>query len=187
MSAYVGFKTALIRYLTSATPDQADEAEDCLDFACNDHNCFLRENAGRHFTGSSLIVDRAAGKTLLVKHLKYGRWVQTGGHCDGRADPFYTALEEAYQESGLRLIEPDAPWVIFDVDVQSVPEYQDVPEHVHYDIRYLFTADSTSGFQISEESTDIGWFTPKEVAALSPSPSLVRMIEKVFGEGCVSA
>jgi hypothetical protein len=139
------------------SPDRVDEADRCLDFLAYDPQCFERSNAYGHFTGSSLIVDDEARKTLLVHHKKYDKWVQAGGHCDGIMDPFFTAWEEAFQETGLKDIRPLAPWVIADINVEMVPTYRDVPEHLHFDIRYVFRASSKESTVVSDESNDVIW------------------------------
>jgi len=54
-----------------------------------------------HATGSTFIVDPAAGRVLLLWHPKFGRWLQPGGHCDGDTDVRAVALREAVEETGL--------------------------------------------------------------------------------------
>ena len=40
----------------------------------------------------------------------------------------------------------------FDLDVHAIPEHGGVPEHLHYDIRYLVRARSEAPLVVSDES-----------------------------------
>lgn len=57
----------------------------------------------RHFCASIFIVDPKTKKILLVKHKKFNKWVQPGGHMEENETPEETALREAYEETGLRI------------------------------------------------------------------------------------
>jgi hypothetical protein len=165
------------------SPWRIEEAARCIDFLLKDPACFERSNGIGHFTGSSLIVDDATRRTLLVHHKKYGKWVQAGGHCDGIKDPFFTAWEEAYQETGLKDIRPVAPWVIADINVEAVPAYRDVPEHFHYDIRYVFRASSQEPVSVSDESNGVLWVDVAKLRDYTDEKPLIRLVEYHFGDG----
>lgn len=165
------------------SPERIAEAERCIQFLTTDSNCFERSNSYGHFTGSSLIVDDEARKTLLVHHKKYGKWVQAGGHCDGITDPFFTAWEEAFQETGLKDIRPISPWVIADINVEMVPTYRDVPEHLHFDIRYVFSASSLAEISVSDESNDVIWVDVARLRDFTDEKPLIRLVEHHFGRG----
>jgi 8-oxo-dGTP pyrophosphatase MutT (NUDIX family) len=165
------------------SPERIEEADKCSDFLLNDADCFERSNLHGHFTGSSLVVDDVARKTLLVHHKKYNQWVQPGGHCDGIRDPFFTAWEEAYQETGLKDIRPLRPWVIADINVVGVPAYRDVGEHLHYDIRYVFLASSSEQVVVSSESNDVMWVEVARLRDFTDEQALLRLAEYHFGAG----
>ena len=57
----------------------------------------------RHFCASAYIIDPSTLKILLVKHKKYGRWVQPGGHIEHDEFPEEAAVREAYEETGLKI------------------------------------------------------------------------------------
>lgn len=173
--------------LATANADQISQVDRCLEFLERDPQCFERSNPHGHFTGSGLVVDPYEGKTLLVHHVKYNEWVMPGGHCDGIVDPFFTAWEEVFQETGLKDIRPVNPWRIIDVDIQMVSPYKGVPAHLHYDIRYWFRASSHEKFVVSDESNAIAWVKPSELRAYSSFPPLVRLVEGFFGPGSTQA
>jgi hypothetical protein len=166
-----------------SSPERIVEADKCIKFVVDDPNCFERSNLDRHFTGSSLIVDDATRKTLLVHHKKYNKWVQAGGHCDGIKDPFFTAWEEAFQETGIKDIRPINPWVIADINVEIVPAYGNVAKHWHYDIRYVFSANSRDKLIVSDESNDVMWVDAHKLRDFTEEKALIRLVEFHFGAG----
>lgn len=141
---------------------------------------FERSSHPAHFTGSCFIVDPREGKTLLVHHRKLERWLQPGGHCDGVPDPFVVAWIEAYEETGLDEVIPWLPHSILDFDVLEVPAHLDVPAHLHYDVRYLFTADSFAPLAVSEESYALSWVRLDEIASVADDPSLFVLRDKAL-------
>lgn len=119
---------------------------------------------------------------LLTLHAKLGRWLQLGGHCDGIRDPFFVAWKEAYEESGLREITPVSDGV-FDVGIHRIPEHKGVPEHFHYDVRYLFVANPSETLRISEESLDLKWVPIDRLDGYADGPSLIGMRDKLRALG----
>lgn len=162
------------------SPGRVEEVRKCVKFARTSPTCFERTNTSRHFTGSSLIVDDRARKTLLVHHKKYDKWVQPGGHCDGISDPFFTAWQESYQETGLKNLVPVAPWCIADINVQEVPAYGDVAAHWHYDIRYVFRANSQDEIVVSDESNDVRWVDVDRLSEFTEEAALHRLVDFHF-------
>lgn len=175
------FRGALDRYASAPRTGVAQiaTAHEFIRFLESDHEAFERSNPVGHFTGSGLVLDPVECKVLLTHHAKTGCWVQLGGHCDGIRDPFFVAWQECYQEGGLRLIAP-GDGLIFDLDHHMIPEYKGVPEHRHYDARYLFFADSKEGFVISDESLALAWVDLGSFAAYSTDPSMLRQERKLI-------
>ncbi|MDR1334657.1 MAG: hypothetical protein LBJ19_00035, partial [Holosporaceae bacterium] len=69
------------------------------------------------------------------------------------------SLKEAHEESGLRNIELLCG-EIFDIGVHPIPEHKGIPTHYHYDVAFLLkTTDRDEDIQISNESSDLRWFT----------------------------
>lgn len=143
-----------------------------------DDLAFKRERLAGHFTASAWIVNPGRTHTLLTLHRKLGRWLQLGGHADGNENLAEVALKEAEEESGLknlRLVESS----IFDLDKHIIPERPHVPEHFHYDVRYLIEADIQEKLVISNESVSLAWFTFDSVVdMIGYNPSILRMLEK---------
>ena len=91
-----------------------------------------------HLTGSAWLVTPDRRSTVLLHHKKLNRWLQPGGHADGNGNLFEVALHEASEETGLDLfIFIPVTNLIFDIDVQKIPERGAELAHTHYDIRYI--------------------------------------------------
>jgi 8-oxo-dGTP pyrophosphatase MutT (NUDIX family) len=141
--------------------------------------CYLREHLPGHITGSSWIIDEAHQNVLLTHHAKLNKWLQPGGHADGDENIFNVALREAQEETGLinlqlLKIEP------FDIDIHTIPARKDFPEHLHFDIRFAFTASMETSLSITEESNDLKWIGLNELENYTDNMSILRMKEKTF-------
>ena len=192
----------LLNLLAQHTPTDADEqimTSATIDFVQQYPNCFERslligESTGTpwsgtpeqpgHITGSAWVVSIDRRRILLIHHCKLDRWLQPGGHADGDTNVAAVALREAQEETGLtslRLVsnEDELP-PIFDVDIHAIPARGDVPEHVHYDIRFLVEADPNESFGMSDEIENIQWFMPKDVNSYTDSESILRMMRKIM-------
>jgi 8-oxo-dGTP pyrophosphatase MutT (NUDIX family) len=139
--------------------------------------CFQRTAFPAHFTGSALVVNADGSRVLLHHHRKLDRWLQFGGHCDGDEDILAVARREALEESGIQglILASERP---FDLDIHEIPAHGGDPVHFHYDVRFMLIAPETAAPVLSEESHDLRWFAPGELAALPLDESLRRMIRK---------
>ena len=137
-----------------------------------------------HVTGSAWIVSPDRSQILLIHHRKLDRWLQPGGHADGDPDVAAVALREAQEETGLTSLKliasTECKPAIFDVDVHQIPARNQVPEHLHYDIRFLLEADPDEPFGFSDEIKAIQWFSLKNAYNLTDSESILRLIRKNY-------
>jgi len=178
-------RRALLAALAAHTPFDDAEARALAEiqtFVATHSDCFRRELATGHVTGSAWVLDREREHVLLTHHRKLGLWLQLGGHCDGDGDVARVAHREAQEESGLERIELLAPGV-FDVDVHRIPARTAEPEHYHYDVRYLFEADRDATVRVSDESHDVAWVALERVADVATDASVMRMVRKSLIHG----
>lgn len=142
-------------------------------------NCFERSLEIGHLTGSAWIINKNRTHALLTHHARLDRWLQPGGHADGDTDIIRVATKEACEETGLKslhLLSED----IFDIDIHTIPEYKGIPEHLHYDIRFLFEADENEQLVITNESKDLQWVAPGQLlTATENNQSILRMAKKI--------
>lgn len=144
--------------------------------------CFERDcYTPGHITASCWILDSEGERVLLTHHRKLDRWLQLGGHADGEHDVPGVALREAREESGMVEFVPVPavdPSGLFDLDVHVIPARADEPAHEHHDVRFLLRAKPAQGLVRSEESIDLRWFAPEELAALDLDASVLRLRQK---------
>jgi 8-oxo-dGTP pyrophosphatase MutT (NUDIX family) len=157
--------------------EEASFVQDFIELT-HDDLAFVRERLQGHFTASAWIVNKMRTHTLMTLHRKLNNWLQLGGHADGHENLLEVAMSEAREESGLtslRLVDSG----IFDLDRHTIPQRGDIPEHFHYDVRFLIEAEMNEPLVISEESTDLAWIPFDAVEDLvGPNPSILRMLEK---------
>jgi 8-oxo-dGTP pyrophosphatase MutT (NUDIX family) len=144
----------------------------------NFHNCFHRNLVSGHITASAWVFDHLAKKVLLVHHKKLNRWLQPGGHADGDENVVNVAKREVTEETGLNTLSL-FDTSIFDLDIHLIPQHKNTLAHFHYDIRYLFTADSRLSPEVNDESNQVLWVPIDDVAYFTNNPrSIHRMILK---------
>jgi len=154
--------------------------EQTLDFLEQTPKPFHRDTLVGHVTGSAIVVNAAYSHILLLHHRQLGRWLQPGGHCDGDPDTLAVAIREVREETGLIAATPVARSV-FDVDVHRIPIKSQVPEHWHYDIRYLLVADDREVLQKAErEAIALQWVPWSQLTQLTTDESLHRILEKLY-------
>lgn len=173
----IEFRTILTELDLARRPDEEPHRQRMLTLLDTQPECFHRTCFPGHFTGSALVVSADGSQTLLHHHRKLGLWMQFGGHCDGDEDVLRVAQREALEESGVEglVVASARP---FDLDIHPIPAKGSEPEHEHYDVRYMLIAPEGAVAKISEESTDLRWFTAEEASALGLDPGLQRMIDK---------
>ncbi|OEJ99488.1 NUDIX hydrolase [Roseivirga misakiensis] len=141
-------------------------------------DCFLRSSLKAHFTASAWVIDPEFNEALLTHHVKLNRWLQLGGHADGDEDLLNVSKKELSEESGLTSFKPYTT-EIFDIDIHTIPERKNVPEHEHFDVRFLFMADKAEEIKFNHESNEVAWVSLSEIPALcNENDSILRMIEK---------
>ena len=149
-----------------------------LEFVNTYPNCFERELLIGHVTASAFIFDSTEKKVLLIHHKKLNKWLQPGGHCDGDSNTLLVAKKEVFEETGLNIALSNQP--IFDLDIHVIPERKGIPEHLHYDVRYLFEASINDEIVQNHETNDISWIELDKMEYFTTEESLLRMKSKLM-------
>jgi 8-oxo-dGTP pyrophosphatase MutT (NUDIX family) len=183
----------LIAQLESHVPEDEDEtlSKAKIILACRTHANILSQNCeAGHITGSALVVDLTHRQVLLNFHGKLNKWLQFGGHAEYETETWKVALREAYEESGLTDLKflpyfdhsaehnPFAHPKILDVDAHEIPARNNLPTHMHYDIRYLLITQHPEQAYATDESHEIRWVKFSEIHTLPLENSVLRMIRK---------
>lgn len=170
---------SLIELVQKHTPfddEESSHAQKTLQFLQANTDCTGRSNLSGHITASAWILCPQREQTLLTHHKKLNRWLQLGGHIESDHTVQQAALREAREESGIDEFEL-LSHAVFDIDVHTIPANRRVPEHVHYDLRFLLMAKTTQ-LTISEESNDLRWIDLAGIAEHVSDVSMIRMARK---------
>ena len=156
-------------------PEEDERSQRFTAFVEDHPRCFQNDCWAGHITGSAWVVDPAASAVLLTHHRKLDRWLQLGGHSDGDPDPVAVATREAIEEGGVSVNLLDT--TIFDLDVHAIPARKNDPEHFHFDVRFVFQAQSRD-FCVSAESKALAWAPIERLADYTDENSMLRMQRK---------
>jgi 8-oxo-dGTP pyrophosphatase MutT (NUDIX family) len=168
--------TLLEQYLLKYT-NEKNTTEKFIQFVKDNQDCFERKLQRGHLTGSAWVLNNNKTHVLLTHHKKLNKWLQLGGHADGDSNIINVALREVEEESGLTEIELLSK-EIFDLDAHVIPARGNEPEHIHYDVRFLFKVTGDEKYIVSHESFDLAWIKLDEVDEISSEESLLRMVKK---------
>lgn len=146
--------TALLEGWQPTSPDAAVARDRTLRLLSAGPIAMSRQHRPGHLTASALVLDATGSRVLLCLHVKFGLWVQLGGHCEPTDQTLVAAaLREATEESGIAGLRIDP--VPIDVDVHQV---QCQGGSLHHDVRFAVLAPPAAVEQVSDEAEELGWF-----------------------------
>ncbi|MCX2743444.1 NUDIX hydrolase [Mangrovivirga sp. M17] len=141
---------------------------------------YIRESLKAHFTASAILIDSKAEKILLLHHKKLDRWLQPGGHADGNKCLPEVSMKELHEETNAvssKLMDI----IPFDLDIHTIPENKNEPEHQHFDLRFLWITDNLSEVKSNKESKGLKWIPVKELVNFTDGESsFIRIQKKIF-------
>ncbi len=170
----------LIKKIQALPPGSREEMQvrdRFIDFIRSHSDCFYRSNLKGHITASAFIIDSAACKILLIHHKKLDKWLQPGGHCDGDEDTLAVAIKEVFEETGVQILREDQQ--VIDLDIHTIPLRKEVPEHEHFDVRYLFESDSTRPLTRNHETLALQWIPFEDIRKYTDEESVLRILKKI--------
>ncbi len=128
----------------------------------------------REFCASAFVINPLNKKILLVKHHIFNKWVQPGGHIEKGELPEEAAIREVYEETGVKITLigerfPREDDLLRPLGIQC--ERKTFTQHI--DITYVGVPNNPeTELKISDESTDIGWFTRNELENMKVFPDV---------------
>lgn len=138
-----------------------------------------------HFTAQAIIFNPNLKAIALARHKKLNILIGFGGHVEpGDVDLIATATREANEESGLKNLRLCSR-VPIDIDVHGFPAKGDQPDHLHYDIRFLYTTTDTEFAPGPGESNETEWVTltdlPQRMGMWLANSRLIRYLQANLG------
>ena len=178
---------SLRQQIEAFVPGNEQEAADktLLLARLEEKDIFTRENKAGHFTASGWVVSPDRRKVLMVYHNIYDSWSWMGGHADGETDLRAVAEREIREESGirdLRLLDDG----IFSLEVLTVDGHekkgQYVSSHLHYNVTYLFEADTQQETALKpDENSGVQWIRVEELPRMVSEP---WFMERIYSKLC---
>jgi len=149
----------------------------------------------KHFTATAFIVD-SQNRTLLIDHIRLGRWMPPGGHVHEGETPEETAQRECKEETGLDVeIVGDTQDDLFTDNpeegnmltkpiamlLENIPESFERGEPAHQHMDFLFIAkpidESQEVLPAEMEGHEIRWFTREEIEALDANTEIFANVK----------
>lgn len=138
-----------------------------------------------HLTAQAIVYKPATNAVAMMRHKKLGMDLFFGGHCEPEDHSLLdTARREAREEGGISdlTLVNNAP---FDIDIHGFPARGDQPDHLHFDIRFLFTCNAEAQLLQNDESDGVFWVPVPELRTRLPlwlsNSRLVHGLERLYG------
>lgn len=130
-------------------------------------------NFDGHVVASGFIYAKEENKFLVLYYNDLKMFLYPGGHIDSNdTTPLSASKREIFEETGLSNLEQlkilNYELVPIDIDTHKIGynERLNLPEHYHFDFRYLFMVDRISDIKIDiEESSDYKWISIEELSS----------------------
>lgn len=141
--------------------------------SANDNEICDWNNAKGHITCGAFLYSKSTKKFLTLHHKDLQMYLYAGGHLENEdKSPLDRARFELFEESGINkaknlpIFKNDTN-VPIDIDTHIItfnPKYN-MPEHYHFDLRYLFVIEDKQNIKIDNaEMSGYKWITEQELA-----------------------
>lgn len=122
---------------------------------------------------------------MVLFHNDLGSFFYPGGHIN----PLVVAKREIYEQTGFENLEEciigGNPLIPIDIDthVISYNERSKLPEHIHFDFRYLFLLDKISSVKLDDkELSDYKWITIQDLYQDKNFGKIAIKLQKLLDE-----
>ena len=141
-------------------------------------------NFNGHTVATGFIYNKNTKKFLVVHHRDLDMYLSPGGHVDLEDEnPLNTAKREVKEETGLDNLEymnvNENKLIPLDIDTHIIGynKRKNLPEHYHFDHRYLFEVSKNPEIKIAEEElSEYQWV---EIDKLTRNPAYEIIVSKL--------
>jgi len=157
----------------------------------NDGEVIDWNNFDGHIVVGAFIYAKKESKFLVLYHKDLKMFLYPGGHINNDDNtPLYAAKREIKEETGLDNLEQlylsENELIPIDIDTHKIDynERLKLPEHYHFEFRYLFMIDRISDVKIDdEELSKYKWIDIEELNNDSNYGKIAIKIQKLLSEG----
>lgn len=141
-----------------------------------------------HVVASGFIYAKKENKFLVLYHKELKRYLSPGGHVDSiDKNILESARREIKEETGLNNFEQlkisSNELIPIDIDTHKIPfnKIRNLPEHYHFDFRYIFIIDEIKNIKIdTNESDNYQWIDIARLKKDSSYGIVTRKIECIL-------
>lgn len=142
-------------------------------------------NKNGHLTAGGFVYSKSTQKFLVMYHKDLEMFLYPGGHMEITDEtPLERAKIEVKEETGLEVetlnIFKDE-LIPIDIDTHKIPYNKRVnmPQHYHFDFRYLFVVKDENGVKIdADEMGSYKWINKQELAQDKNYGNIINKLEK---------
>lgn len=154
----------------------------------NDNQIIDWNNFDGHIVAGGFIYAKEENKFLVLYHKDLKMYLYPGGHVDAKdINPLETSKREIEEETGLidleQLVLNCNNLIPIDIDTHTVGynERLNLPEHYHFDFRYLFMVNKIVDIKLdTEESANYKWISIDELNNNTNYCLIIKKIEKLL-------
>ena len=154
-------------------PSEQQRQEKFIEYLKNhdDNQITDWNNFDGHVVVGGFVYAKEEQKFLVIYHNDLKMFLYPGGHIDsGDVNPLEASKREVFEETGFDDIEEvilsNNGLIPNDIDTHVIPynERLNLPEHYHFEFRYLFTIDSIKEVKLDlSESSNFKWISIDEL------------------------
>lgn len=154
----------------------------------NDKQIIDWNNFDGHIVAGGFIYAKEENKFLVLYHKDLKMYLYPGGHVDAKdINPLETSKREIEEETGLSNLEQLVlncnNLIPIDIDTHTVGynERLNLPEHYHFDFRYLFMVNKIVDIKLDkEESANYKWISTDELSKGTNYGIVITKIKNVL-------
>lgn len=171
-------------------PEEEDRQKEIIRFIKENTDIINWNNFDGHLVAGGFIYARKERKFLLLYHKDLKMFLYPGGHVDKNdLNILETAKREIQEETGLldfkliRISNNELIPIDIDTHVIDYNEKLNLPEHYHFEFRYLFEIDEIKEINFDiEEIKEFKWISIEDLKSDKNFEMITRKIEKVLME-----